>query len=103
MRHLRDFENTFNKDSYCLFIAPKIHIDTLNTFWFSVKYEYQGKKIGTGIMNKLIEKINEYKKMNPEIRTYLGASKGKESFYEKFGFVSRPNEELGAGMILYDK
>ena len=64
--------------------------------------EYQGKKIGTGIMNKLIEKINEYKKMNPEIRTYLGASKGKESFYEKFGFVSRPNEELGAGMILYD-
>ena len=64
--------------------------------------EYQGKKIGTGIMNKLIEKINVYKKMNPEIRTYLGASKGKESFYEKFGFVSRPNEELGAGMILYD-
>ena len=65
--------------------------------------EYQGKKIGTGIMNKLIEKINEYKKVNPEIRTYLGASKGKESFYEKFGFISRPNEELGAGMILYDE
>lgn len=65
--------------------------------------EYQGKKIGTGIMNKLIEKINEYKKINPEIRTYLGASKGKGHFYEKFGFVSRPNEELGAGMILYDK
>lgn len=65
--------------------------------------EYQSKKIGTGIMNKLIEKINEYKKINSEIRTYLGASKGKESFYEKFGFVSRPNEELGAGMILYDK
>ncbi len=65
--------------------------------------KYQGKKIGTGIMNKLIEKINEYKKVNPEIRTYLGATKGKESFYEKFGFISRPNEELGAGMILYDE
>lgn len=65
--------------------------------------EYQGKKIGTGIMNKLIEKINEYKKVNPEIRTYLGASKGKESFYEKFGFISRPNEDLGAGMVLYDE
>ncbi len=65
--------------------------------------EYQGKKIGTGIMNKLIEKINEYKKVNPEIRTYLGASKGKENFYKKFGFISRPNEELGAGMILYDE
>lgn len=65
--------------------------------------EYQGKKIGTGIMNKLIEKINEYKKVNPEIRTYLGASKGKESFYEKFGFISRPNEDLGAGMVLYNQ
>lgn len=65
--------------------------------------EYQGKKIGTEIMNKLLEKINEYKKINPGIRTYLGASKGKESFYEKFGFVSRPNDELGAGMILCNK
>ena len=64
--------------------------------------EYQGQKIGTEIMNKVIEKVNEYKKINPDIRTYLGASKGKESFYEKFGFVSRPNEELGAGMILYN-
>ena len=65
--------------------------------------EYQGKHIGTEIMNKLIEKVNEYKNINSDIRTYLGASKGKEKFYEKFGFISRPNEELGAGMILYDK
>ena len=65
--------------------------------------EYQGKHIGTEIMNKLIEKVNEYKNINSDIRTYLGASKGKEKFYEKFGFISRPNEELGAGMIFYDK
>lgn len=64
--------------------------------------EYQSQKIGTGIMNKLIEKVNEYKKINPNIRTYLGASKGKESFYEQFGFISRPNKALGAGMILYN-
>lgn len=63
--------------------------------------EYQNKHIGTGIMEKLLTKINEYKKINPNIRTYLGASKGKESFYKKFGFISRPNEELGSGMILY--
>lgn len=45
MRHLRDFENKNNdKKSYCLFIAPKIHRDTLNTFWTSVKYEYEGAK-----------------------------------------------------------
>lgn len=65
--------------------------------------EYQGKKIGTGIMKELLKQIAEYKKVNPNIRTYLGASKGKEEFYEKFGFISRPNDELGAGMILYNK
>lgn len=65
--------------------------------------EYQGKGIGTGIMKALLEQIKEYKKVNPSIRTYLGASKGKESFYEKFGFVARPNEELGAGMVLKNK
>ena len=63
--------------------------------------EYQNKHIGTGIMNNLLEQIKLYKKINPNIRTYLGASKGKESFYEKFGFVARPNDKLGAGMILY--
>ena len=63
--------------------------------------EYQDQGIGTNIMNKLIEQVKKYKKINPDIRTYLGASKGKESFYEKFGFISRPNEDLGPGMILY--
>ena len=44
MRHLRDFESKSNKKSYCLFIAPKIHRDTLNTFWVAIRYEYEGKK-----------------------------------------------------------
>lgn len=61
---------------------------------------YQRKNIGTGIMNELLKQIAKYKEVNPYIRTYLGASKGKEGFYEKFGFVVRPNENLGAGMIL---
>ena len=65
-----------------------------------VRPEYQGVGIGTGIMNNILEKVNEYRKVNPAIRVYLGASKGKEGFYEKFGFVSRPNESLGAGMVL---
>lgn len=64
-----------------------------------VRPEYQGIGIGTGIMNNILEKVNEYRKVNPGIRVYLGASKGKEGFYEKFGFVSRPNEKLGAGMV----
>ena len=64
--------------------------------------KYQGKQIGTCIMYKLLEQVDRYKKVNPDIRTYLGASKGKEGFYEKFGFISRPNDKLGADMILYN-
>ncbi len=63
--------------------------------------EYQGQKIGTKIMNTLIKKIDEYQKVNPNIRTYLGASKGKEKFYEKFGFKTRSSVDLGEGMILF--
>lgn len=48
MRHLRDFEdkykNTEPEGTYCLFIAPRLHRDTINTFWLAVKYEYEGQK-----------------------------------------------------------
>jgi len=45
MRHLRDFENKHSdKTSYCLFIAPILHRDTINTFWTAIKYEYEGEK-----------------------------------------------------------
>ena len=44
MRHLRDFEEkNKSKTTYCLFIAPVNHRDTLNTFWNSIKYGYEGK------------------------------------------------------------
>lgn len=65
--------------------------------------EYQSKKIGTLIMNKLLDKVNEIKKENPDLRVYLGASKNREGFYEKFGFISRSEADLGAGMILKDE
>ncbi len=43
MRHVRDFENLYGeKDAYCLFIAPKMHTDTIETFWFAVKHGYKG-------------------------------------------------------------
>jgi len=65
-----------------------------------VRPEYQGKKIGTLIMNKLLGKINEIKMENPDLRVYLGASKNREKFYEKFGFIKRIDADLGYGMIL---
>jgi len=45
MRHLREFENKYHgKASYCVFIAPRIHGDTVNYFWYSVKSGYEGKR-----------------------------------------------------------
>ena len=67
-----------------------------------VRVDYQGKKIGTLIMNKLMDKVKSYKKFNPYVRVYLGASKNREGFYEKFGFISRRDADLGEGMIYND-
>lgn len=64
-----------------------------------VPEKYQGNGIGRGIMETILNEIKEMKKEIPNLRLYLGASKGKEGFYNKFGFVERPNETLGAGMI----
>jgi len=65
--------------------------------------EYQGKKIGTEIMYRLLDKIEEYKKDNKGLRVYLGASLDKESFYKKFGFKTRKEAGLGEGMVLLNK
>lgn len=54
-------------------------------------------------MNKLLEKINLIKQENPYVRVYLGASKGKEGFYRKFGFITRSEAGLGEEMILKEK
>lgn len=56
-------------------------------------------------MDKLLEKVNQIKLENPYVRVYLGASKGKEKFYERFSFITREDANLGSGMILdgFDK
>ena len=64
--------------------------------------EYQHQNIGTTIMHKLLKKIKEIKKENPDLRVYLGASKNKEGFYKKNGFIDRIEAGLGAGMVLKD-
>ena len=65
-----------------------------------VKKEYLGNGIGGKIVEFTLNVIRDYKKINQEVRVYLGASKDKEAFYEKYGFIKRPNEHVGAGMIL---
>jgi hypothetical protein len=40
---VRDFENSHtDKIAYCLFIAPRLHQDTVETFWMAIKYGYKG-------------------------------------------------------------
>lgn len=45
MRHLRDFEEANpGKITFCLFVAPKLHQDTIETFWMAVRYGYKGQR-----------------------------------------------------------
>ncbi|MEW6170895.1 MAG: AlwI family type II restriction endonuclease [Candidatus Omnitrophota bacterium] len=45
MRHLKDFESTnTSKPAFCVFVAPRVHNDTVNYFWYSLKYGFEGRK-----------------------------------------------------------
>lgn len=60
--------------------------------------EYQGNGLGRKIMESLMEQIKTSMKPGYRIMISLLAAKGKEEFYNKFGFVDRPNEAFGCGM-----
>lgn len=61
--------------------------------------ELQGKGVGTRLIECVLKEVDRLKAANPEIRTYLGVSKGKEGFYRKFGFVPRNEAGLGDGTV----
>jgi len=45
MRHLKNFNiKNPDKPSYCIFIAPRIHDDTINYFWYAVKFGFEGNR-----------------------------------------------------------
>ena len=48
--------------------------------------EYQGKGIGTAIVNKLLDYIKEHTGKGEFTSVGLTAAEGKEGFYERFGF-----------------
>lgn len=60
---------------------------------------YQGQGIGSSIVKRLVGRIEKYKAASPDLRAYLGASLGRESFYKKFGFQTRSEAGLGEGMV----
>jgi len=64
-----------------------------------VNPQYQGQGIGKSIMAYLFRYIEENSLPDTTVTIGLMSAKGKDEFYEKLGFIARPNEIYGAGMI----
>ena len=63
-----------------------------------VDAEYQGQGIGRRLVESCIQKLKDDMKPGYKVKITLNSAKGKESFYEKFGFEVRPHDNCGAGM-----
>lgn len=66
-----------------------------------VKPEYQKQGIGKKLVNECIAYIDKQLKEGWRIKIVIVSAKGKEQFYEELGFVTRPNENDGAGMQMW--
>ena len=66
-----------------------------------VKPEYQNQGIGKTLVNSCISYIDRQLKDGWRIKIVIVSAKEKEKFYEKFGFVTRPNESDGPGMQMW--
>lgn len=60
------------------------------------------KHQGQGLGKILMQNLMDYLKANCPLNSFIGlmAAKGKDLFYEKFGFIPRPNEQYGPGMFM---
>jgi GNAT superfamily N-acetyltransferase len=63
-----------------------------------VDAEYRGQGIGSKLVESCIQKLKSDMKPGYKVKMTLNAAKGKESFYEKFGFQARPHDDCGPGM-----
>jgi len=59
---------------------------------------YQRKGIGKAMMGRIMEYIDGMLSDGYCIQVDLMAAKGKERFYEEFGFIKRPDDNFGCGM-----
>lgn len=63
--------------------------------------EYQSKGVGSMVLEHLVEYVTSIQEENSQIMLCLMCAKGREKFYEKHGFIARPTDTLGPGMIQY--
>lgn len=61
-----------------------------------VRPDWQGRGVGRAMMEQVMQYIASAACDGANV--CLMAARGKEAFYEKFGFHTRPNEREGAGM-----
>lgn len=81
-----------------------------------VRPEYQRQGIGTMLMERIMAYIRSHAHLSPTLpaTTIVGrqswrnnsviglmAAAGKEPFYERYGFATRPNDRLGSGMTIF--
>jgi len=60
--------------------------------------EYQNRGIGRTMIEKTLEYIKTNMADGEQVFVMLVAAKDKEGFYEKLGFIRRPDETYGSGM-----
>ncbi len=60
-----------------------------------VRPQYQGRKIGSEIINIMVDRIKRDTPEGGRTSIQLIAAIGKEGFYEKQGFKVLPNENVG--------
>ena len=60
-----------------------------------VDENYRGLGIGRKLVEMCIEKLKSDLKPGFKVKMTLNSAKGKEAFYEKFGFELRPNDHAG--------
>ncbi|MDR1693650.1 MAG: AlwI family type II restriction endonuclease [Lactobacillaceae bacterium] len=74
MRHLRDFETKNNTvPNYCLFVAPSLHEDTLETYWTSVRHGYKGERqkivpLTIAQLSKILSVVKQMKESGRSMR-----------------------------------
>ena len=62
--------------------------------------DFRGKGIGAEIVRKLIDCAKGFVTKGSQMYLGLMSVKGTEEFYEKCGFVKRPNEKFGSGLTM---
>lgn len=63
--------------------------------------EYQGLGIGTQLVERCMLFLRMQLRPGWRFKVHLLAGKDRDSFYEKFGFTQRPNEDAGPAMDMW--